>query len=160
MGERSGLARELLLPVRENLAYAIAILTNRQHENGTLSDWEKFSLILCLTNMEAIEIAIEHSDFDGFRETLFMIRLIDDSIFAVRWPEVEWWEYVARTKNTRNTLEFILNIQRELDSGSVSVLTIHKGFTESLKFGLALLQSWELERILPGCVGQVSKVSI
>lgn len=86
MSEWENLMHDVLLPVRQSLINAALALAHRQNANGLLTAWELFSLTLCLSVREVVDIALEGSDEARHRDVAAMIRVADDAIFAVRWP--------------------------------------------------------------------------
>ncbi len=132
----------------------------RKCEIGGLSDWECFGLTLCLTMREIVEAAIEGGDTDERWNLRSILRVADDVVFAVRWTPEEWWSYVARTRIGRDTLDLVRHVESDIALGYMTGLDICEGFGEAVRAGEGLMEAWELDQMLPGCVGEAVRVSI
>jgi hypothetical protein len=111
---RAALVRSILGPVRTNLDNAALVMACRLNELGMLTQWESFSLTLCLAMREVVDIAFEDGDTNDQRDIAAIIRAADDSIFAARWTPEEWWPYVARTQIGRDTMSLVRHIETEI----------------------------------------------
>lgn len=160
MDNREGFVRELLVPVRENLVNAAFVMAYRQNAAGHLTPWESFALTLCLAMREVVDIAMEDGDVDGKRDIVAMIRVADDAIFAVRWPAEDWWPYLARTKNGRDTLSLVRHVESEIAQGTMTGLVIFDDFSEAVLVGERLMENWKLDQMLPPCVGNAMRTSM
>lgn len=160
MSKCETLMHDVLLPVRQRLVNAALELAHRQSANGMLTPWESFALTLCLSIREVVEIALEGSDEARHRDMAAMIRVADDTIFAVRWPAEDWWPYLARTHCGRNTLSLVRHIESEIALGHMTGLDIYDGFTEAVRAGESLMEAWELDQTLLPCVGEVVRSTV
>lgn len=151
---------DLLPPVRNSLDNAALVIACRQSEAGRLTPWESFSLTLCLAMREVVDIAIEDGDADGRRDITAIIRAADDAVFAVRWTPEEWWPYVARTRNGRDTMSLVRHVETEIACGNMTGLAIYEDFGEAVRIGERLMQAWELDQLLLACVGEAVKASV
>lgn len=156
---RIGVLREILTPVREQVDRAALATAYRQSQHG-LTDWEAFGLTLCLAIRESLEYEMEGGDGEGVTHIASMIRVADDVRAAMAWPEREWWAYIAATSEDRDTLDLVRHVHDEIASGELAGLSIHDGFMRAVQVGGCLIEEWELEQTVPGCVGQAVKVSI
>lgn len=160
MGDRESVVREMLVPIRESLVNAALVMAYRQNAVGRLTPWEAFALTLCLGMREVVDIAVENGDADGKRDIAAMIRVADDAIFAVRWPAEDWWPYLARTKNGRDTLSLVRHVESEIEQGTMTGLTIFADFAEAVRAGERLMEAWELDQMLSPCVGEAVRATV
>jgi hypothetical protein len=156
---RIGVLREILMPVREQVDRAALATAYRQSHDG-LTDWEAFGLTLCLVISESLGYEMDGGDGDGDTHIAAMIRVADDVRAAMAWPEREWWAYIAATAEDRDTLDLIRHVHDEIASGERAGLSIFDGFMRAVQLGGRLIEEWELDQALPGCVGQAVRASI
>ncbi len=157
---RAAHVRGLLLPVIESLDYAGMSLATRQCENGELTDWECFGVLLCVAMRRIVVAAVEDGGDDGRWNLRSILRVADDAVFAVRWAPDEWWPYVARTRIGRDTLGFVREVEDDVALGTNVGLDIYEGFIEALRAGEGLMEAWELDQMVPACVGEAVRASI
>ncbi len=157
---RAAFVRDILAPVRTNLDNAALAMAYRQTAVGWLTPWECFSLTLCLAMREVADVAIKDGDTEEMRNIAAILRVADDAIFAARWTAEEWWPYVARSKNGRDTLSLVRHVETEIALGNMSGLAIYEEFGEAVRIGGGLMEAWELDQMLPGCVGEAVKTTV
>lgn len=157
---RIAVVREVLRPVLVSIDRAGLTMASRKVERGHLTDWEAFALTLCLAVREVVELAIDDGDADERRDLRGLLRVADDVVFATRWPPGEWWLYLARTRHGRDTLDLVRHVGNEIDLGNMAGPDFLDQYGEVLRAGEQMMEAWELEQDVPGCVGMVVRHSV